>query len=120
MARDDDDRGVWCADDDLPRPAHQEVGQVRARGGVRRGSRASGVLVEKPLADSVRAAYEMAAAAERSGLVGVTYYPSGFGWHGQTLKRLARGDRANAGPVHGAARPAQSAVLRAGPLRRHR
>ena len=48
------------------------------------------VLVEKPLADSARAAYEMAAAAERAGLVGITYYPSGYGWHGQTLKRLAR------------------------------
>jgi predicted dehydrogenase len=46
--------------------------------------------VEKPLADSARAAYEIAQEAERVEVVGITYYPSGFGWHGQTLKRLAR------------------------------
>jgi predicted dehydrogenase len=48
------------------------------------------VLVEKPLADSARAAYELAEAAERAGVVGITYYPSAFGWYGQALKRLAR------------------------------
>jgi predicted dehydrogenase len=47
------------------------------------------VLVEKPLADSARAAYQMAEAAERAGVVGITYYPSVVGWHGQTLRRLA-------------------------------
>ncbi|MBI3969988.1 MAG: Gfo/Idh/MocA family oxidoreductase [Chloroflexi bacterium] len=48
------------------------------------------VLVEKPLADSARSAYAMAEAAERAGVVGITYYPSAFGWYGQTMRRLVR------------------------------
>ena len=46
------------------------------------------VIVEKPLADSAESAYRMANAAERAGLVGLTFYPSVYGWYGQTLKRL--------------------------------
>jgi predicted dehydrogenase len=46
------------------------------------------VLVEKPLADSPEAAYGLADAAEKAGVVGMVCYPTRMSSYGKNLKRI--------------------------------